>query len=112
MVGPTPRRRPRSIPQDVSPDGQWLLYLEKMQTLGILPLRRRGFSAGRKVPRTWRVLARRAVHRVPVQRVGAERGGRAAGADIRFHGQEERVGVREFYEGQEFLYRLVKELAR
>lgn len=32
--------------------------------------------------------------------------------DIRFHGREERVGVREFYEGQEFLYRLVKELAR
>jgi acetylornithine deacetylase/succinyl-diaminopimelate desuccinylase-like protein len=33
-------------------------------------------------------------------------------ADIRFHGRDERVGVREFYEGQEFLYRLVKELAR
>jgi acetylornithine deacetylase/succinyl-diaminopimelate desuccinylase-like protein len=32
--------------------------------------------------------------------------------DIRFHGRDERVGVREFYEGQEFLYRLVKELAR
>jgi acetylornithine deacetylase/succinyl-diaminopimelate desuccinylase-like protein len=32
--------------------------------------------------------------------------------DIRFHGREERVGVREFYEGQEFLYRLVKELAQ
>ena len=32
--------------------------------------------------------------------------------DIRFHGREERVGVREFYEAQEFLYRLVKELAR
>jgi acetylornithine deacetylase/succinyl-diaminopimelate desuccinylase-like protein len=31
--------------------------------------------------------------------------------DIRFHGRDERVGVREFYEGQEFLYRLVKELA-
>ncbi len=30
--------------------------------------------------------------------------------DIRFHGRDERVGVREFYEGQEFLYRLVKEL--
>lgn len=32
-------------------------------------------------------------------------------ADIRFHGKDERVGVREFYDGQEFLYRLVKELA-
>ena len=32
--------------------------------------------------------------------------------DIRFHGRDERLGVREFYEGQEFLYRLVKELAR
>jgi acetylornithine deacetylase/succinyl-diaminopimelate desuccinylase-like protein len=33
-------------------------------------------------------------------------------ADIRFHGRDERVGVREFYEGQEFLYRLVRELAQ
>ena len=33
-------------------------------------------------------------------------------ADIRFHGRDERVGVREFYEAQEFLYRLVKELSR
>jgi acetylornithine deacetylase/succinyl-diaminopimelate desuccinylase-like protein len=32
--------------------------------------------------------------------------------DIRFHGRDERVGVRELYEGQEFLYRLVKELVR
>jgi acetylornithine deacetylase/succinyl-diaminopimelate desuccinylase-like protein len=32
--------------------------------------------------------------------------------DIRFHGRDERVGVREFYEGQEFLYRLVKALSR
>jgi acetylornithine deacetylase/succinyl-diaminopimelate desuccinylase-like protein len=32
--------------------------------------------------------------------------------DIRFHGRDERVGVREFYEAQEFLYRLVKELSR
>jgi acetylornithine deacetylase/succinyl-diaminopimelate desuccinylase-like protein len=32
--------------------------------------------------------------------------------DIRFHGRDERVGVREFYESQEFLYRLVKELAQ
>jgi acetylornithine deacetylase/succinyl-diaminopimelate desuccinylase-like protein len=31
--------------------------------------------------------------------------------DIRFHGRDERVGVREFYEAQEFLYRLVQELA-
>jgi len=33
-------------------------------------------------------------------------------ADIRFHGRDERVGVREFYEGQEFLCRLVRELAQ
>jgi acetylornithine deacetylase/succinyl-diaminopimelate desuccinylase-like protein len=32
--------------------------------------------------------------------------------DIRFHGREERVGVREFYEAQEFLYRLAKQLAQ
>jgi acetylornithine deacetylase/succinyl-diaminopimelate desuccinylase-like protein len=32
--------------------------------------------------------------------------------DIRFHGRDERVAVRSFYEGQEFLYRLVKELAQ
>ena len=32
--------------------------------------------------------------------------------DIRFHGRDERVGVREFYEGQEFLYRLVRELSQ
>jgi acetylornithine deacetylase/succinyl-diaminopimelate desuccinylase-like protein len=32
--------------------------------------------------------------------------------DIRFHGRDERVGVRELYESQEFLYRLVKELAQ
>jgi len=32
--------------------------------------------------------------------------------DIRFHGRDERMGVREFYEGQEFLYELVKTLAR
>jgi acetylornithine deacetylase/succinyl-diaminopimelate desuccinylase-like protein len=30
--------------------------------------------------------------------------------DIRMHGQDERLGVKEFYEGQEFLYRLVKSL--
>jgi serine/threonine-protein kinase len=28
------------VPIDVSPDGQWLLYLEQMQRLGILPLAR------------------------------------------------------------------------
>ncbi|HEX9188834.1 MAG TPA: M20/M25/M40 family metallo-hydrolase, partial [Vicinamibacteria bacterium] len=33
-------------------------------------------------------------------------------SDIRFHGRDERVGVREFYEGQEFLYRLVKALSQ
>jgi len=33
-------------------------------------------------------------------------------SDIRFHGRDERVGVREFYEAQEFLYRLVKRVAR
>jgi acetylornithine deacetylase/succinyl-diaminopimelate desuccinylase-like protein len=32
--------------------------------------------------------------------------------DVRAHGRDERVGVREFYEGLEFLYRLVKELAK
>src|SRR5688572_25775368 len=32
--------------------------------------------------------------------------------DIRWHGRDERVGVREFYEAQEFLYRLVKDLAK
>ncbi len=31
--------------------------------------------------------------------------------DIRAHGQDERIGVKEFYEGHEFLYRLVKALA-
>jgi len=31
--------------------------------------------------------------------------------DIRAHGRDERVGVKQFFEGQEFLYRLVKELA-
>ncbi len=32
--------------------------------------------------------------------------------DIRFHGQNERIGVEAFYEAQTFLYRLVKELAQ
>lgn len=31
--------------------------------------------------------------------------------DSRAHGKDERLGVKEFYEGQEFLYRLVKALA-
>jgi hypothetical protein len=30
--------------------------------------------------------------------------------DIRFHGRDERMGVNEFYEGQTFLYELVKAL--
>ena len=30
--------------------------------------------------------------------------------DVRAHGQDERIGQRQFYEGQEFLYRLVKAL--
>ncbi len=32
--------------------------------------------------------------------------------DIRFHGRDERMGVQAFYEGQEFLYELVKILAK
>ena len=32
--------------------------------------------------------------------------------DIRFHGKDERMGVKEFYEGQTFLYDLVKMLAK
>ncbi len=31
--------------------------------------------------------------------------------DVRWHGKDERIGVNEFYEGQEFLYRLVKALS-
>jgi acetylornithine deacetylase/succinyl-diaminopimelate desuccinylase-like protein len=31
--------------------------------------------------------------------------------DIRFHGRDERLGVQSFYEGQTFLYELVKTLA-
>jgi acetylornithine deacetylase/succinyl-diaminopimelate desuccinylase-like protein len=31
--------------------------------------------------------------------------------DIRFHGRDERLGVQSFYEGQEFLYELVKRLS-
>ncbi|HMI64497.1 MAG TPA: M20/M25/M40 family metallo-hydrolase, partial [Cyclobacteriaceae bacterium] len=30
--------------------------------------------------------------------------------DVRAHGKDERIGVNAFYEGQEFLYRLVKEM--
>ena len=32
--------------------------------------------------------------------------------DIRFHGRDERMGVTSFYEGQTFLYELVKVLSR
>jgi len=32
--------------------------------------------------------------------------------DIRFHGRDERIPVRSFYEGQAFLYDLVKSLAK
>ena len=32
--------------------------------------------------------------------------------DIRFHGRDERMGVQAFYEGQQFLYQLVKSLAK
>ena len=31
--------------------------------------------------------------------------------DVRAHGKDERIGVNAFYEGQEFLYRLVKKLS-
>jgi acetylornithine deacetylase/succinyl-diaminopimelate desuccinylase-like protein len=31
--------------------------------------------------------------------------------DIRDHGKDERIGVKQFYESQEFLYRLVKAIA-
>jgi acetylornithine deacetylase/succinyl-diaminopimelate desuccinylase-like protein len=31
--------------------------------------------------------------------------------DVRSHGRDERVGVREFFDGQEFLWRLVNELS-
>ncbi len=32
--------------------------------------------------------------------------------DIRFRGHDERIGVKEFYEAQTFLYRLVKGLTQ
>jgi acetylornithine deacetylase/succinyl-diaminopimelate desuccinylase-like protein len=31
--------------------------------------------------------------------------------DVRAHGKDERIGVREFYDGLEFMYRLVKTLS-
>jgi acetylornithine deacetylase/succinyl-diaminopimelate desuccinylase-like protein len=31
--------------------------------------------------------------------------------DNRAHGKDERIGIKQFYDGQEFLYRLVKALA-
>jgi len=31
--------------------------------------------------------------------------------DVRAHGRDERISIRSFYEGQEFLYRLTKRLA-
>jgi len=31
--------------------------------------------------------------------------------DIRAHGKDERVGVKEFYDGLEYIYRLVKALS-
>jgi acetylornithine deacetylase/succinyl-diaminopimelate desuccinylase-like protein len=64
---------------------------------------------------------------VPIMVVGATDGRylRAAGIptygiqgffmdrdDIRFHGRDERLGVESFYEGQAFLYQLVKRLAK
>jgi acetylornithine deacetylase/succinyl-diaminopimelate desuccinylase-like protein len=32
--------------------------------------------------------------------------------DVRAHGRDERIGVKSFYDGQEFLYQLVKELSQ
>jgi acetylornithine deacetylase/succinyl-diaminopimelate desuccinylase-like protein len=32
--------------------------------------------------------------------------------DIRFHGRDERLGVQSFYEGQSFLYEVVKTLSK
>jgi acetylornithine deacetylase/succinyl-diaminopimelate desuccinylase-like protein len=32
--------------------------------------------------------------------------------DVREHGKDERVGVKEYFEGEEFLYNLVKLLAK
>jgi acetylornithine deacetylase/succinyl-diaminopimelate desuccinylase-like protein len=63
---------------------------------------------------------------VPVMLTGATDGSRLRGAgiptygvsglfgdmdDVRAHGQDERIGIQNFYEGMEFLYRLVKALS-
>ena len=32
--------------------------------------------------------------------------------DVRAHGRDERIGVKQFFEGLEFQYRLIKELAK
>jgi acetylornithine deacetylase/succinyl-diaminopimelate desuccinylase-like protein len=32
--------------------------------------------------------------------------------DVRAHGRDERIGVKEFHEGREFLYKLVKEYTK
>ena len=32
--------------------------------------------------------------------------------DVRAHGRDERIGIKSYYEGQEFLYQLVKELTQ
>ncbi len=32
--------------------------------------------------------------------------------DVRAHGKDERIGIKSFYEGQEFLYKLVKEMSQ
>jgi len=31
--------------------------------------------------------------------------------DVRAHGKDERMGIREFFDGLEFMYRLVKNLS-
>ncbi|HMF59362.1 MAG TPA: hypothetical protein VK595_03275, partial [Vicinamibacterales bacterium] len=64
---------------------------------------------------------------VPIMLMGATDGAflRAAGIptygvqgfffdrdDIRFHGRDERMGVQAFYEGQAFLYELIKLLTK
>ena len=96
-AGPGSRRswsRARRIrfPQDVSPDGQWLLYLQEMENLGILPLARP--SERRLLRRSEGVQgfgrsAGRAIRRVPVQRVRAGRDLREAG--LRHRPQPARV---------------------
>ena len=43
--------------------------------------------------------------------VGVSSGPRAVAGFDRMHGRDERIGVRSFYEGQEFLYELVKTLS-